>query len=218
MHRLVTFHKTFVRVGVSIANIVHKSQILEDKKMLIGYARVSTEDQNPDLQLGALKRAGCERVFCDRGISGAKMTRPELMAAIHAANAGGTLVVWRLDRLGRSLTGLVQLIDELRENEIELRSLTESIDTSSSSGNLFFHIMAALSEFERTLISERTKAGLQATRARGVKLGRPRLLTDAQIQKVAREVGTENMSLKSVSEKLGVSERTLQRYMQQRPQ
>jgi DNA invertase Pin-like site-specific DNA recombinase len=143
------------------------------------------------------------------------MARPELTAAIHAANAGGTLVVWRLDRLGRSLTGLVQLIDKLKERKIELRSLTESIDTSSSSGKLFFHIMAALSEFERTLISERTKAGLQATRARGVKLGRPRLLSDAQILKVAREVSTENMSLKSVSDKLGVSERTLQRYMQQ---
>jgi DNA invertase Pin-like site-specific DNA recombinase len=186
--------------------------------MLIGYARVSTDDQNPDLQLGTLKRAGCERVFCDRGISGAKMARPELEAAIRASRGGGTLVVWRLDRLGRSLTGLVQLIDEFNRSGIELRSLTESIDTSSSSGKLFFHIMAALSEFERTLISERTKAGLQATRERGVKLGRPRSLSDAQVSSAAHELTEHNTTLKSVSEKLEVSKRTLQRYLQLLPQ
>ena len=183
--------------------------------MLIGYARVSTDDQNPDLQLTALKRAGCERVFCDRGISGAKMARPQLEAAIRATRGGGTLVVWRLDRLGRSLSGLVELIDGFKKSGTDLRSLTESIDTSSSSGNLFFHIMAALSEFERALISERTKAGLQATRERGVTLGRPRLLSEAQILKAAREVATKNMSLKSVSRRLEVSERTLQRCIQQ---
>ena len=122
---------------------------------------MSTDDQKLDLQLDALQHARCEQIFFDRGISGSKMVRPELKAAIRATVGGGTLVVWRLDRLGRSLSGLVHLIDGFKKSGIELRSLTESIDTSSSSGQLFFHIMAALAEFERSLISERTKAGLE---------------------------------------------------------
>lgn len=181
--------------------------------MIVGYARVSTDDQRLDLQLNALQLAGCDKVFFDIGISGSKMKRPELEAAIDAARDGGTLVVWRLDRLGRSLSGLVQLIDEFKKNGVELRSVTESIDTSSSSGQLFFHIMAALAEFERTLISERTKAGLKACRARGVKLGRPRALTEAQISHAALELLDQTETLESASEKLGVSSRTLQRYI-----
>jgi DNA invertase Pin-like site-specific DNA recombinase len=187
---------------------------LEGLKMMIGYARVSTDEQKLDLQLQALMRAGCDTVFYDIGISGAKMARPELEAAIDAAKGGGTLVVWRLDRLGRSLSGLVDLIDTFKHDGIELRSLTEAIDTSSSSGKLFFHIMAALSEFERTLISERTKAGLKASRDKGVKLGRPRVLTSAQVESAARELTQENVTLKSMSDKLDVSKRTLQRYLQ----
>jgi DNA invertase Pin-like site-specific DNA recombinase len=182
-------------------------------EMIVGYARVSTDEQKLDLQLQALKRAGCDKVFYDIGISGAKMVRPELDAAIHAAQNGGTLVVWRLDRLGRSLSGLVDLIDSFKMDGIELRSLTEAIDTSSSSGKLFFHIMAALSEFERTLISERTKAGLKASREKGVKLGRPRALTRAQVEKAACELAQENSTLETVSDKFEVSKRTLQRYL-----
>jgi DNA invertase Pin-like site-specific DNA recombinase len=186
--------------------------------MIIGYARVSTDEQKTDLQMNALKRAGCERVFCDTGISGSKMQRPQLDAAIRAAHGGGTLVVWRLDRLGRSLTGLVQLIEGFKKQGIELRSLSEAIDTSSSSGNLFFHIMAALSEFERTLISERTKAGLQASREKGVKLGRPKALTEVQVAKAARELDETDASLQTISAKLKVSSRTLRRHLEALPQ
>jgi DNA invertase Pin-like site-specific DNA recombinase len=186
--------------------------------MIIGYARVSTDEQKLDLQLQALMRAGCDTVFYDIGISGAKMARPELDAAIAAAKSGGTLVVWRLDRLGRSLSGLVELIESFSHDGIELRSLTEAIDTSSSSGKLFFHIMAALSEFERTLISERTKAGLQASRDKGVILGRPRALTQTQISNAASDLTKGNATLLSVAKKLNVSKRTLQRYLQLLPQ
>ena len=182
--------------------------------MIIGYARVSTDEQKLDLQLKALRRAECDKIFYDSGISGADMERPELEAAIRAAEGGGTLVVWRLDRLGRSLSGLVQLIEGFKKRGIELRSLTESIDTSSSTGQLFFHIMAALAEFERTLISERTKAGLEASRERGVTLGRPRSLSEPQISKAVRLLTDKKATLQSVSKKLGISKRTLQRSLQ----
>lgn len=185
--------------------------------MIIGYARVSTDEQKLDLQLKALKLAGCDEIFYDSGISGADMERPQLDAAIQAAEGGGTLVVWRLDRLGRSLSGLVKLIEGFKCRGIELRSLTESIDTSSSTGQLFFHIMAALAEFERTLISERTKAGLEASRERGVTLGRPRSLTDAQISKAAIMLKDKKANLLSVSKSLGVSKRTLQRGLRMVP-
>lgn len=143
------------------------------KPALIGYARVSTDDQNLALQQDALREADCDRIFEDRGISGTEWTRPGLDAALATLRAGDTLVVWRLDRLGRSLVHLVGLIEELSTKGIGVRSLTESFDASSSGGKLLFHLIAALAEFERTLIAERTRAGLAAARARGVKLGRP---------------------------------------------
>ncbi|MBF9051729.1 recombinase family protein [Roseobacter sp. HKCCD9010] len=184
--------------------------------MMIGYARVSTDEQKMDLQIAALKKAGCERIFCDNGVSGADMERSGLSAAIQAAKCGGTLVVWRLDRLGRSLSGLVQLIDEMSKQSTEFQSLTEAIDTRTSAGRLIFHIMAALAEFERSLISERTTAGLEAARARGASIGRPRALSDSQVSAAAQEISQRRGTITSVSRKFGVSRRTLQRYLHQR--
>ena len=140
--------------------------------MRIGYARVSTEDQHLDLQRDALKRAGCTKIFADYGVSGKGFNRPGLMKALSELEPGGMLVVWRLDRLGRSLPKLINFVDELGQREAQFCSLTENIDTSTSGGRLIFHIMGALAEFERNLISERTKAGMEAARNRGIHLGR----------------------------------------------
>lgn len=179
--------------------------------MKIGYARVSTEDQKLDLQLAALERAGCEKVFRDHGVSGAVMRRPGLCRTLRSLRRGQTLVVWRLDRLGRSLSGLVRLIDDLGERGIGFQSLTESIDTVSSGGRLVFHIMAALAEFERTLISERTRAGIDAARHKGIRLGRPPALDTAQIERAWLEVHEGCEPLEAVAARHRVSARTLQR-------
>ncbi len=140
--------------------------------MLIGYARVSTDDQTLDLQGDALHGAGCERLFTDT-ISGATADRPDLIEALAYARHGDTLVVWRLDRLGRSLRHLIETVTGLEQRGVGFKSLTESIDTTNSGGKLIFHIFGALAEFERDLIRERTQAGLIAARARGRKGGRP---------------------------------------------
>ena len=142
--------------------------------MKIGYARVSTEDQHLDLQLSALKAYGCDAIYYDHGASGSRFDREGFLEALHAAQSGDTLVVWRLDRLGRSLGHLVKVISGLEKRGVEFASLTESIDTKSPTGMLMFHMIAALAEFERSLISERTRAGMAEARKRGSKLGRPR--------------------------------------------
>lgn len=139
---------------------------------LVGYARVSTIDQNPQLQLDALEKAGCARVFVDRA-SGARTDRPQLATALDYLRREDTLCVWRLDRLGRSLPHLIEIATTLTDRGIALRSLTEQIDTASAGGRLIFHIFGALAEFERSLISERTLAGLAAARAQGRIGGRP---------------------------------------------
>ncbi len=144
--------------------------------MLIGYARVSTHEQNLNPQTDALKQAGCERIFKDQ-ISGARKERPGLQDALDFAREGDTLLVWRLDRLGRSLKNLINIIAGLEKRGIGLRSLQESIDTTTSGGRLIFHVFGALAEFERNLIRERTRAGLAAARACGRKGGRPRKLS-----------------------------------------
>lgn len=141
--------------------------------MLVGYARVSTHDQNEDLQVDALTKAGCERIFTDR-ISGAIVDRPGLNDALDYIRPDDTLVVWRLDRLGRSLKDLIEIVGKLDSQGIGFTSLQESIDTNTSGGRLVFHIFGALAEFERNLIRERTKAGLAAARARGRVGGRRR--------------------------------------------
>ena len=145
----------------------------ENESLRIGYARVSTEDQSLDLQLAALEEAGCRHIFKDSGISGSEFGRPGLRPALSAAGPGATLVVWKLDRLGRSLVQLVQTINQLEAIGADLCSLTEEINTKSPGGRLVFHLMAALAEFERSLISERTRAGMNAARARGSSIGRP---------------------------------------------
>ena len=177
----------------------------------IGYARVSTEDQNLALQMVALQQAGCERLFTDQGISGATFARPGLSAALDAAHAGDSLIVWRLDRLGRSLTHLVSLIDELGRRGIQFVSLTESINTTNSGGRLMLHMMAALAEFERTLISERTRAGMEAARARGAHVGRRCAMTSAQCDE-AREL-LLTCSVEDVARRYKVHPRTLMRLL-----
>src|SRR5689334_2244377 len=141
---------------------------------LIGYARVSTSEQNLGLQLDALKEAGCRRVFEETASGGAK-ARPRLREALEFLRPGDTLVVWKLDRLARSLQQLIETIEELHKRGCGFRSLTEAIDTTTAGGRLIFHIFGALAEFERGIIRERTLAGLEAARARGRKGGRPKL-------------------------------------------
>jgi len=179
--------------------------------MIIGYARVSTEEQKLDLQIQALRAAGCSRIFTDQGESGSKFSRSGLDAAMQHLHEGCTLVVWRLDRLGRSLFGLVQLMERLSKKGIHFRSITEHIDTASSGGRLMFHMMAALAEFERSIIAERTRAGLAAARVRGKTLGRPRLLSeqDLDIALSRLEDGTEGLT--DIARSLNVSSRTLSR-------
>jgi DNA invertase Pin-like site-specific DNA recombinase len=181
--------------------------------MLIGYARVSTDDQNLDLQKDALTQAGCERILEDR-LSGAKAERPGLKAALDYTRPGDVLVVWRLDRLSRSLKDLIEMVALLDTKGIGLKSLQESIDTSSSSGKLIFHIFGALAEFERNLIRERTHAGLQAARARGRKGGRPKSL-DADKRKLAVRLYDERQhSIDQICRMMGISKPTLYKYIE----
>jgi len=144
--------------------------------MLIGYARISTIDQNLNLQLDALKAAGCKHIYEDEGISGAHANRPGLSRALKRLSSDDVLVVWKLDRLGRSMRHLIELTTMFDDKGIGFRSLSDAIDTSTPGGKLYFHLMGAFAEFERNLISERTKAGMAAAKARGVKMGRPKKL------------------------------------------
>src|SRR5215469_533940 len=144
------------------------------------YALISTIDQNPDMQLKALQRAGCKKVFKDEGISGSTVKRPALLRCLKALDDGDTLTVWKLDRLARSLHDLVAMLDDFNSRGIQFRSLTEEINTTTPGGKLVFHIFAALAEFERGLIIERTREGMKAARARGVKSGPPPKLTRQQ--------------------------------------
>lgn len=147
---------------------------------VIGYARVSTGDQNTEAQEAALRAAGCSRVFTDQA-SGSKADRPQLTAALDHLNAGDTLVVWRLDRLGRSLPHLIEVVRSLGDRHVEFRSLTEAIDTTTPAGRLLFHVAAAFAEFERDLIQERTRAGLASTREAGRVGGRPTVMTSGKL-------------------------------------
>lgn len=180
--------------------------------MLIGYARVSTDDQNLHLQHDELKKAGCEKFFDDK-ITGSKIERPGLDAAIDYAREGDVIVIWRLDRLSRSLKDLIQVVGDLESQGIGLRSINESIDTTSSSGKLIFHIFGALAEFERNLIRERTHAGLKAARARGKMGGRPKKLTDEKA-KLAQDLYNEKTrTITQICELVDVSKPTLYKYL-----
>lgn len=176
--------------------------------MIIGYARVSTNDQDTSLQLDALKAAGAERVY-QESASGALRARPELNKCLDAAREGDTLIVWKLDRLGRSLPNLVEIISGLEERGIGFRSLTEAIDTTNAGGKLVFHIFAALADFERSLIQERTRAGLAAARARGRKGGRPRALSKDQIKKARAMLSDPMITKTEVAKHFGVTRMTL---------
>ncbi|WP_263054221.1 recombinase family protein [[Curtobacterium] plantarum] len=179
--------------------------------MLIGYIRVSTNDQNTDLQRVALQSAECELIFEDR-ISGKTSDRPGLKKALRCLQPGDTLVVWKLDRLGRSMRHLVMLTEELRERGVNFRSLTDSIDTSTPMGRFFFHVMGALAEMERELIIERTRAGLAAARDKGRIGGRRRKMT-AETVEHARRMLAQGATLLQVSLVLDVSVKTVYRYI-----
>ncbi|MGU8077197.1 recombinase family protein [Burkholderia pyrrocinia] len=179
--------------------------------MKIGYARVSTEEQNLDMQLLALSKYGCDVVFSDQGISGTRFDRPGLLDALTAATSGHVLVVWRLDRLGRSLQHLIKLINDLGDNGVQFVSLTENIDTCSPTGRFTFHMIAALAEFERSLISERTRAGIHSAKNRGRRIGRPGSLTSSQRDE-ARRLLQEN-SEAVVAKILNVHPKTLRRHL-----
>jgi len=176
--------------------------------MIIGYARVSTIDQNPELQVDALERAGAEQVFQEK-FTGTLKERPELSQCLRMLRKGDVLVVWKLDRLARSLRDLVEIVRDLHERGVGFKSLTESIDTTSSGGRLVFHIFGALAEFERDLIRDRTIAGLQAARARGRKGGRKPSLSDADIRKAIAMLSDPKITKKEVAEHFGVSRTTL---------
>ncbi|MCK5791907.1 MAG: recombinase family protein [Ketobacter sp.] len=176
--------------------------------MIIGYARVSTSDQNATLQTDALTNAGCERIY-EESKSGKSKDRPELTRCLDTLRRGDILIVWRLDRLGRSLKDLIEIVSELESKGVGFQSLNESIDTTSPSGKLIFHVFAALSEFERSLIQERTKAGLAAARARGRKGGRPKKLSSDQIRKAKAMLTDPLMTKSEVAKHFGVSRVTL---------
>lgn len=182
--------------------------------MLIGYARISTHDQNLALQRDALTAAACEKIFTDVA-SGAQPCRDGLAEALAHLRGGDTLVVWRLDRLGRSLKHLIETVTELRSRGVGFRSLTEGIETETSGGRLVFHLFACLAEFERSVIQERTRAGLAAARSRGRRGGRPAVLDADEIALARRMHADPANTAADICRALGVSRATLYRYLKQ---
>jgi len=178
--------------------------------MIIGYARVSTQAQDAALQTDALKAAGCSRIYEEKA-SGASKNRPELVHCLASLREGDTLAVWRLDRLGRSLKDLVQIVSDLEAQNINFKSVTEAIDTSTAGGKLIFHVFCSLAEFERRLIQERTHAGLKAARARGRLGGRPSKLSAADIQKARAMLSDPRETVTEVARHFGVTRATLYR-------
>ncbi len=179
--------------------------------MLIGYARVSTQDQNLDLQVNALTKADCKKIFEDK-ISGSRTERPGLAKALEMLREGDTLVVWKLDRLGRSVKHLIDLVGDLHKRSVQFKSLTDAIDTGTPSGRFFFHVMASLAEMERELMVERTRAGLEVARQLGRKGGRSRKMTDSKIES-AKKLLANGVPPRDVAKDLGVSVPTLYRWI-----
>jgi len=180
--------------------------------MLIGYARVSTDDQHLNLQHDALQKAGCDKVYSDQ-LSGATSDRPGLATVFEVLRPGDTLVIWRLDRLGRSLKHLINLVEQLDKREVGLKSLQENIDTTTSGGRLIFHLFGALAEFERTLIRERTQAGVNAARARGRQGGRPKLLETNKRALAIRLHRERQHTIAEICQMMGISKSTLYNYL-----
>lgn len=178
--------------------------------MKYGYARVSTEDQSTALQLTALKKAGCKTVFKDEGLSGATTKRPALLRCLKTLTAGDTLIVWKLDRLGRSLRDLIHMLDDLRARRVRFQSLTEAIDTETPTGRAMWQMIGVLAELERSLITERTRAGVQAAQSRGVKFGRKLKLTDRQMTH-ARKLIEQGEPVPEVARLLSVDRSTIYR-------
>jgi len=184
---------------------------------IVGYARVSTTDQHTDLQHDALTEAGTIRIFTDHGVSGAKAIRPELDKMLDYLRPGDTLLVWRLDRLGRSMPHLVGLVSELKDRGVTFRSLQEGIDTSTINGELVFNIFASLAAFERELIRERTNAGLTSARARGRLGGRPKKHDDATVQRIKELHAMGAMTPAEIAAAAKVSVSTMYRLLRSKP-
>lgn len=184
--------------------------------MLLGYARVSTDEQNLELQADALSAAGCDRIFSDK-LSGSRLDRPGLAATLSHLRSGDTLVVWKLDRLGRTVRQLVEFVAKLNQDGIEFRSLTDGIDTTTPAGRFFFPMMAALAEMERDLTRERTMAGLAAARARGRKGGRPPALLQRQLTQARHLMQHPDQPMAEIAATLGVSRSTLYRALRSKP-
>ena len=180
--------------------------------MLVGYARVSTHEQDAELQRVALREAGCERIF-EETASGAQRDRPQLAAALEYMRNGDTLVVWKLDRLARSLKQLIETVERLDESGVGFRSITESIDTTTPGGRLVFHIFGALAEFERSMIRERTMAGLSAARANGRVGGRPKALSEEDLAIASTLLSNKALTMAQIAKQLGVSPATLYRHL-----
>ncbi len=180
----------------------------------IGYARVSTEEQNLDLQIDALTEAGCSKIYTDK-ISGSQSERPELAKALDYVRKGDAFVVWRLDRLGRSVRHLIEAVNEFEDRGVGFKSLQETIDTTTSTGKLTFHVFAALAQFERDLIAERTKAGLEAARRRGRIGGRRTVMTPNKLATAKKlyEDSENAMTMKEIAETVGISRSTLYRHL-----
>jgi len=186
--------------------------------MIFGYVRVSTIDQNTDLQLDQLKREGCDQILRET-VSGAKADRPVLTSLLEKVRPGDTIVIWKLDRLGRSLQHLIELVNTLMEREVGLKSLQDPIDTTNAQGRLIFNIFASLAEFERDLIIERTQAGLTAARARGRTGGRPKGLTELAEKKATAAAALYSkgeLTVNEIAENLGISKATLYKYLRHR--
>ncbi len=190
--------------------------MLRGMGQLIGYARVSTPEQDASLQEIALERAGCLRVFVDVS-SGAVEGRPQLEAAMDHLRPGDSLVVWRLDRLGRSLKHLIDTVSDLQQREVGFVSLTESMDTSTSAGKLLFHIFGALAEFERDLIRERTRAGLAVARARGRSGGRPPVLSELQVETLRKMYDSKQYTIAELARTFGCGRATIYRILRPTP-
>ena len=180
--------------------------------MLFGYARVSTEDQNLNLQLDALKKAGVAAAQTyEEQMSGASPNRPELKACLRSLREGDVLIVWRLDRLGRSLPDLIKIINDLNERKIGFKSLTEEINTTTAGGRLIFHVFGAVAQFERDLVSERTKAGLKAARDRGKRGGRPAKLEGKDVRMIKQLLKDKTVTKEEIAKRFGVSRATVHR-------
>ena len=198
-----------------------KRKVINVKKtgflfMKIGYARVSTEEQCGDAQIDALEKYGCERVYCEK-ISGQSSKRTELVSLLNALRVGDVVVVQRLDRLGRSLTDLIQLLEGFKKREVEFISLNENIDTTTATGELVFHMIGAIAQFERRLISERTKIGLNAARARGRKGGRKAKMVQSDVKKAKAMLLDPKITKSEVAKHFGVSRPTLNKALNDYP-